>query len=122
MAYAITKPDQKNYILLKITGVSDRASTIKQIVEAHEFGNELGIRHYLVDVTESQNGRSVMEDYALAYEDLGEDPRINRFAIVAVLVSPDDHSFDFFEVASKNAGWLLQLFRDEGDAVGYLSK
>ena len=47
-----------------------------------------------------------------AYKDMQLAEGIDLNAIVATLVSPDDHSHDFIETVSRNAGLNVTLFTD----------
>ncbi len=49
-----------------------------------------------------------------------ETPGIDKYAHVAVLVSPDDHSHDFVEVVARNSGLNVTLFRDLAAAIKHL--
>jgi hypothetical protein len=41
---------------------------------------------------------------------------------VAVLVRPEDHSHDFAETVTKNAGQDITIFRDREAAINHLLK
>lgn len=118
----ISVSENGQYIILKVRGDLDRASSIKQIIEAHELGTKLGIQNYLADLTEARSVRSILDDYHLANADTHRDPRIITFARVAMLVSPEDHSHDFLEIAALNAGWRVKLFKEKTKALDYLMK
>ena len=45
---------------------------------------------------------------------------IDRNARVAVLRSPGDHSHDFIETVSRNAGLHVKLFTDRAKALAHL--
>jgi len=81
---------------------------------------QLDIHRYLLDATDARNTESVMDGYDFAYRDMqvvdGIDPR----ARVALLVAPEDHSHDFIETTSKNAGFDVTLFRDAPSALHHL--
>ncbi|MHB9027638.1 MAG: hypothetical protein ACYC9O_02595 [Candidatus Latescibacterota bacterium] len=72
-----------------------------------------------MDVTESRNIESSTKGYQFAHSDMMTD-KIDRFARVAMLVSPGDHSHDFIETVSRNAGLNVTLFRDREQAVRHL--
>ena len=93
---------------------------MKQNLEAHTLGDELGISRYLVDATEAVNVDSTLENYSFAYTDMQTPTGINKTAVVALLVSPDDHSHDFIETVSRNAGLNVTIFRDRELAIHHL--
>jgi hypothetical protein len=119
MAYSITVSSCKTYIILKVTGTITRESSMGYNREAHALGKSLGIRNYLVDLTESQNGDTVSSNFRFANEDMkGTD--IDRAARAALLVDPNDRSHDFVVLASQNAGINMSLFTDRSIAVRFL--
>ena len=121
-SYKIQLSTDGTYIELKIRGNITRKLAMEQNRAAHALGRELGVQRYLVDVTEARNVDSVMETYNFSYGDMRTDPGVDRLAIVATLVSPEDHSHDFVETVSRNAGLNVTLFRDREQAVRYLTK
>ena len=120
MSYTISVSEDRKYIILKIRGSVTGELAMKQNIEAHTLGNKLGISRYLVDVTEAKNIDSIANVYSFAYEEMQDTPEINKWARVALLVSPKDHSHDFVETVSKNAGLFVTLFRDRELAIQYL--
>ncbi|MEE4352071.1 MAG: hypothetical protein V2J25_04305 [Desulfatiglans sp.] len=122
MSYTIKPSDDRNYIILKVCGEINRELAMKQNLEAHALGAELGINRYLVDVTEARNVDSVISNYRFAYEEMRLPTGINVRARVATLVRPDDHSHDFVETVSRNAGLNVTIFRDREQAIQHLLK
>ncbi len=119
-SYTISLSDDESYIIVKILGKQTAELAMKQNLEAHAFGDELGIGRYLVDATEAVNVDSTLENYSFAYTDMQTPTGINKAAIVALLVSPDDHSHDFIETVSRNAGLNVTIFRDRELAIHHL--
>ena len=119
MAYSITPSDDGKYIILKVTGDFNRKLAIQYDLESHALGKSLGISRYLVDLTEARNTNTTVEDYEFAYRDM-KTPEIDRMAVVAILVSPGDHSHDFTETVTRNAGLNTKLFTDRDLAIRYL--
>jgi hypothetical protein len=118
----ITPSEDGKYIILKHYGEINSELAMKRNLEAHALGAKLGITRHLVDVTEARNVDSPMNTYKFAYEDMRIPPGINLNASVAVLVSPEDHSHDFVETVTRNAGQNVTLFRDRESAIKYLLK
>ncbi len=120
MACTITPVIEKQYIYMKVTGEVDRHSAMINNIQAHRIGKELGIKKYLVDLTEARNTESISDNYQFAYNDMQGTPDIDRSAMVAILVSPEDHSHDFVETVSRNAGLNITLFSDRQLAERHL--
>lgn len=120
MSYTIKPSDDGKYIILKHWGEITSELAMQRNLEAHALGVELGLTRYLVDVTEAKNVDSVTKTYKFAYEDMRVPPGINRNARVAMLVSPNDHSHDFVETVTRNAGLDVTLFRNREAAIKHL--
>lgn len=112
MDYTITPSIDGTFIILTVKGNITRLNMMHKVLEAHALGRKLHIRRYLVDVTEARNTDKVIENYRFAYTDMQETEGIDKFARVAALVSPNDHSHDFVETVAKNAGLNFCLFTD----------
>jgi hypothetical protein len=119
-SYSIYPSDDGKYIISKHWGVFTSDVLMQRIQEAHKLGEELGITRHLMDVTEARNVDSVTKTYRFAYKEIGHYPGISLKVKVAVLVSPEDHSHDFAETATRNAGQDITIFRDRESAVRYL--
>ena len=122
MSYTILLSDDQKYIVVTVEGSITRKIAMQHNLEAHALGKKLGIQRYLVDATRARNTESMLKGYQFAYEDMNETPEIDRDARVALLVAPDDHSHDFIETVSKNAGLNVTIFRDRKSAENHLIK
>ena len=122
MSYSVKPSEDGKYIILKHWGEIDRKLTTQRNLEAHALGAELGITRHLVDLTEAKHVDTVINTYEFAYKDMRLLPGINKDARVAVLVSPDDHSHDFVETVTRNAGQNVTLFRNREAAIRHLLK
>jgi len=120
MSYTISKSENVKFIILKATGNYNRKLALNHNLEAHALGKKLEINRYLVDMTECKNVESPTEKYKFAYEDMKTDG-IDRTARVALLVTPGDHSHDFIETVSRNAGLDVTLFTNRELAEKHLS-
>jgi hypothetical protein len=120
MPYTISLSDDQRYILLTVTGEMTSELAMQQNIEAHNLGAKLGINRYLVDVTGARNIDSFSDTYRFAYVDMNTAVEIDKDAIVAMLVSLEDHSHDFIETISKHAGLNVTLFRDRDQALRHL--
>lgn len=112
MNYAITPSIDGHYIILTVSGETNRKIAMQHNREAHALGRKLGINRYLVDVREARNTDSIVENYDFAYKDMSETENIDRLARVAILSSPGDHSHDFIETVTRNSGLNVKLFND----------
>jgi hypothetical protein len=121
MPYRIEPSECGRYILMTVTGDLNSSTAMTQNLEAHALGMELGIRRYLVDLIDATNTESVLGNYTFAHEKMKETEGIDVGATVAILVSPEDHSHDFIETVSKNAGLHVTLFRDRESTLQHLT-
>ena len=120
MPYEIHLSEDGKYIIAKHRGELNGESVIKGTLEAHALGRKLGITRHLMDVTEARNVDSVTSNYELAYKEIPDNPGIDKTVRVAVLVSPDDHTHDFSETVTRNAGQDVTIFRDREAAIRHL--
>ena len=118
---SIAPSGDRRYIILRVVGDYTRERAMTNTIEAHAMGRELGIQRYLVDMTESRNAESVLANYDFARKEIWDAPEIDKTALVAVLVSPDDHSHDFVETVARNAGLRVTIFRDRARAERHLT-
>ncbi len=120
MAYTITPSPDKAYIFVKVVGNVTRESAMEHNIKAHSLGKKLGINKFLVDMTESRNADSVIDNYKFAYEDM-TTPDIDPSARVACVIRPDDTSHDFVVTAMLNAGLNVATFNDVESAKKFLN-
>lgn len=112
-------PDGK-YIIQKVVGEINAELAMQYNHESHALGRQLGIRRYLVDLTECHNTDSVRGNYGFAYKDMPTDEGVDRLARVALLAAVEDHSHDFVVIVTRNAGLNVSLFRDRDEAIRHL--
>ena len=122
MEYSIDVSEDKNYIVLKVTGEFTAESFMQCIIESHELGRQEKVNCYLVDVRNARNVDSAYGSRKFAYHDMKTTDGVDPLARVAGLVSPGDNSHDFVAMASTNAGMFLKLFTDIEEAKNYLMK
>lgn len=91
-------------------------------VNATRYAKKLSINRFLMDMRDCRNVDSVSENYKFAYDDMPNNKEIDRTAVVAVLVSEGDHSHDFIETLTINAGLNAKFFHDKEEAVKFLKK
>ena len=112
MDYTITPSIDGTFITLKVKGNIIRQTIMKAILEAHALGRQLKVNRYLLDVTEAKNTEDTFGNYQFAYHDMQKIEGIDNNAHVAILVNPKDHSHDFAEIVSRNAGLNVRIFTD----------
>lgn len=120
MSYTIAPSSNGEYIIIKVLTDIDRELAMKFAVDANALGMQLGIRRYLVDVVQSRNVDSVIDQYDFAYTDMQQAARIDKEARIAVLTAPGDASHDFVEIVARNAGFAFRLFVDPLKAEAFL--
>ena len=120
MDYTITPSTDGMFIVLKVKGNITRRTAMQMNLEAHALGKQLQVRRYLVDVTEAKNTETPLENYKFAYSDMQTMDGIDKYARVATLVSPNDHSHDFMETVATNSGLIVRIFTDPDQAKRFL--
>jgi hypothetical protein len=119
MQYKIGLSNDKTYIVQKMLGEITCDAAMKCAEESHAMAKKFEIIRFLVDVTEARNVDTSFDNYQFANRDI-DSPKIDKGAIVALLVSADDTSHDFVETVLRNAGHNVTLFRDRKQAERYL--
>lgn len=109
-----------SHIVLVLTGNITRRSAMDANMEAHKLGRERGISRFLADLRNCRNREDVVDNYEFAYQDLRTSPDLDRFARVAFLVDPSDHSHDFVETVARNNGLDVKIFTDRAEAEAFL--
>ena len=119
MQYTISVSESGQYIVITVQGRLTIQLATEYTLEAHRRAAELGLTRFLVDARNAVNVESTVTNYEYAYHDLTKQ-QLNPNAGVALLVAPADHSHDFIETVSRNAGFNVRLFRDEAQAVRWV--
>ena len=120
--YKIQPSEDQTHIVLKIVGEFEGKQMLKYIIEAHALGKELGIKNYLVDVTEARNVDSTINNYKFASSNIDNVDGIDKNANVIALINERDHSHDFVAAALKNTGHPIQVFTDPELVRSYFEK
>ncbi|MBN1439369.1 MAG: hypothetical protein JW929_08175 [Anaerolineales bacterium] len=122
MSYKLSVSADGKYIIAKHWGDLTGDVLINRIQEAHRLGEKLGITKHLMDVTEARNVDPASKTYRFANQDIRNAPGISLKVTVAVLVDPEDHTHDFSETATRNAGQNVTIFTDREAAIRYLTE
>ncbi|KAB2922569.1 MAG: hypothetical protein F9K22_11335 [Bacteroidetes bacterium] len=119
MQYSLSVSGDRRFVIttVHVNMTRELAKTI--VADSQSLGRAHGLRCYLQDLTGSRNEESVFQAYSFAHEDMSLS-HVDRGAVVAVLVQPEDHSHDFVELVCRNAGLNMRLFRDRESAERYL--
>jgi hypothetical protein len=118
--YRISIAENRNYVIIKYLVPMTTELALKSGPELQRIANENDIKRYLFDMRESQNIQSAADNYFYANQDIQtfDFPRESRSAF---LIEPSDHSHDFITTAFKNAGYLVDKFVTEDEAVKWLN-
>jgi len=122
MEYVINISENKRYIIIKVSGEMEGKTSMQYIEESHALGKEKGIDKFLIDLTSARNNLRVIENYEFAYDKVAPNPKLNKIAKVALLVSKKDHSHDFIETVMINSGMPVRLFRNLEGALNFLEE
>ena len=120
MEYSISPESMGQYVTIRIKGDFRISDAMQIMTEAFDAGEELGIRQYLLDVTEAVHSWPLGQDYTFIHH-LRNQGKFDRVARTAVLVALEDNSHDFIITVSMNAGLNIRLFRDKEQALAFLT-
>lgn len=118
--FLISIAESRNYVIIKYLVPMTTELALKSGPELQRIANDNDIKRYLFDMRESLNIQSVTDNYFYANQDIQtfDFPRDSRSAF---LIEPSDHSHDFITTAFKNAGYLVDKFITEDEAVKWLN-
>jgi hypothetical protein len=118
--YSVSLSDDGSYIHHRSHASSrtpaDMAERVKAVVA---LGKEHQVTRLLFDVRGTRFEPSIAAQYEYAYHQ-ARDLGLTRHWRIAFLVTPGDRSYDFFETALVNAGYVAGLFRDLQQALEWL--
>lgn len=75
----------------------------------------------LIDLRSSKNIDQVSNKFQFAHED-APALELDKNHRIALLTAPEDDSHDFVELVMRNVGYNLHLFKDEEEALNWLSE
>jgi hypothetical protein len=85
------------------------------------FSDEHKVTRFLIDTRGKQFVGGPIELYTFVRRTL-PDEGYNRHWRVALVTSPDDHSHDFLETVSQNAGYQVMVFKSFTTAQEWLGR
>lgn len=121
MTYSIRLSESGDYVLLEVVGDITADLAMQMNLEAHRKGLELNVHRYLVDLTQSRNTESSVEDFRFMAS-MQAEPAIDHLARVALLVAQGDHTHDFVQTLASNSGLDVTIFNDREAALEHLRK
>ena len=119
MSYEISVAENDSRIVCIVSAPINREDACKFTSEMIVLAQSRGINRFLMDVRDAPNVLSVVDNYNFAQEDLAQID-VPRGVRVAILRVADDVSHDFIETVTRNAGYSVQIFEDEADAIAWL--
>ncbi len=121
MEYSIEIADNGKYIICRVNAPLTAELANTYTPELDRMSRDMGIKRFLLDVRNSRNVLSTVDNYDYAHKEMKEMD-LQKDVRSAILTAPDDHSHDFFEIAGQNEGYNLHIFRDEEAAIAWLSE
>jgi hypothetical protein len=119
MRYELDIPDLGTYVRVIITGNITREFAGRYSVAAKELAEEHGLKRFLFDLRHARNVESTIQNYQYAYADMPKF-ELDRLSRAAIIRDPEDHSHDFVELVSRNAGYNVRFFTSEEEAIAWL--
>ena len=119
MEYEIKLSESGNYINVKIFKEMTTEKGQITAIESKKLADQHKLKKFLYDVREAPNVESPGSNYNFAYKGM---PKLGgeRETKVAILTSPKDESHNFLATVMMNAGYNVQLFFSEDEAVKWL--
>lgn len=116
-SFTVTIPEGRSYVLIIFNEPMTREMTVMYLKELKILGEKLSSPRFLFDARKAPNKRSTIQDY-----EIYDFSSVFGFpgARIAVIISPDDRSYDFTDIVVNNAGYIHRLFTDEKEAVEWI--
>lgn len=121
MDYQISVGEGQDHIVLRVFKPMTSEIGRRSAPEMIRLGELHNIRKYLFDLREAPNVQSVTQNYVFAYKEL-PTLQFPKNTISAFLIKENDTSHEFIELAFKNAGYVVQSFTSEEQALRWLRK
>ena len=116
--FEITVEADENYIRCKVFVDISIPIAIQFTEELDKLAKEKGIKRIFMDLRSVVNIAGAGENYKFSRTEVHNlKPQDNY---VAMLISEGDHSHDFVETVSQNAGYGVRLFTNEAEALAWL--
>jgi hypothetical protein len=121
MHYTMDLPEHGKYVRVLVTGDITREFAGRYSIAAKELAEQHGRKRFLFDLRQARNVESTVQNYQYAYADM---PRfeLDRLSRAAIIRDPEDHSHDFVELVSRNAGYNVRFFTSEEAAIAWLEE
>ena len=120
MNFSIHFPDEADFVNIIVHDDVNGETQRELAQNAIELAKEKGVNKFLVDVRGVKNTAATFEQYQLGYKDMAKF-LLDRGSKIAICVDTHDHSHDFIETVFKNAGYHCHIFRDQPEALDWLS-
>lgn len=116
-SFLVSIPAGKEYVLTVFYEPMTHEMTVAYLKEVKRLGETLPRPRFLFDARGAPNARATLDDY-----EIYDFAKVFGFpgARIAVVVDPDDRSYDFTNDVACNAGYEHRLFTSEQDALVWL--
>jgi len=121
MSYQVFLAKNEKFIICQVSGEMTVETAKQFAAEIHNLSQEKNLKKFLIDVRQAPNISSIMQNYKFIYNDLNELD-FQRNALTAILVNKGDHSHDFVETVSLNAGYNVKICDNEEEAIKWFDE
>ncbi|MGI9272807.1 MAG: hypothetical protein ACR2QT_13605 [Woeseiaceae bacterium] len=123
MVWKIDYQEDSQIVELSFSGRISGAELKEAAAARIEFGNDKGIRKYLIDATEMLAPKSTIFDVLEIPAKVYSDKLMDRSSNIAVVQPTDPDSqwiAEFYGNASVMRGWKSEIFSDRESAIAWL--
>jgi len=117
--YVISVAENCKYISIKYFVDMTTEVALRAGPELMKQAKQSNLKRFLFDMLESSNIQSVTDNYYFANENIRSFD-FPRDSMTAFILRPDDHSHDFIINAFLNAGYYVEKFSNEEEAIKWL--
>ena len=110
---------EQPYVRVRVEGAATKSAMIQFLSAAATLAAKHNTRRYLFDLQDAEVATSPIDDYEIAYKELG-NIGIRRESRMAVLVQSKSAEDMFFTIVALNAGYICETFFDDATAAQWL--
>jgi hypothetical protein len=121
MKYTVSVSNDRRYIIVFIDGPMTTELALKAGKKANQLAVENKLNSMLYDLRKSRNVQDGFKNYEFGYKDVGS-VGFDKTMKIALLTDLDDQSHDFVETVMINNGYNVRIFKNNKDAIDWITE
>lgn len=121
MSYQLEMAENGRYLICRVARPVTTNLAMQFSMAMDQVSRAHNVKRFLVDVRGAPNVATVFQNYEYANKGM-TSLDLQRDVRSAILVDSGDHSHDFVETVTQNAGYVVRVFDDEAAAIAWLEE